>query len=184
MGGIQVQIVAQRVDLAGIITWGTGIQPWGVYMTANFPMRSMFNPSASIKTDAAELSDLRKIVARALILEQSLEQIEREDPEIFERFAAGFGSMDGFGGRSLKFHREVDKAPNREAWADYDGDLLALHGGYGWVATEADHRLAVDLVMKDGEGTAVFEVLPGVDHGWTAHDTLEASFAAFFFRKA
>ena len=180
MGGIQVPLVAREVDLAGIITWGTVVQPWGDYMITNFPMRSMLDTQASITEDAIELSDLRKIMARALILEQSPEQIEREDPETYARYIQEFGALDGFGGRSLAFHREVDNAPTPQAWEDYDGALLAMHGEYDWVGTMADHRLATALVTKDGEGSAQFEVVPGVDHGWTAHDTLDASFRAPF----
>lgn len=180
MGGIQVPLVAQKVEMAGIVTWGTVVQPWGDYMITNFPMRTMIDKAASTKEDAQELIDLRRIMARALILEQSPARIEREDPETFARFTEEFGAIDGFGGRSLKFHQEVDKAPTPQAWEAFDGALLSMHGGYDWVATEADHRLAGSLVTKNGNGSAEFEIVPQVDHGWTAHDTLEESFRAPF----
>lgn len=179
MGGIQAPLVSETVDLAGIITWGTGVSPWFAYITENFRMRAMMQGQDAQSGD--EFLRLVRSIWADLILEgQTAPEVRENRPEDVALFESQMGSLDFFAGRHFTFHQEIDAANNWAAWQQFDGRLLALQGEFDWVASEHDHRMAVEIVNAANPGHAVFEIIPGLDHGFTAHANRAGSFANAF----
>lgn len=176
MGGIQAPLVAQTTRLKGIVTWGTVVMPWYDYLLASFRRRAVREnaPAAGIETT---MRAWRAVLAAAYVDGKSAAEIAAEMPETMKVFEQTAGPLEGFGGRSLKFGVECDKAGVTAGWQAYEGALLALHGEYDWVAEDYDHRLAADIVNAKNPGSASFEVLKGLDHGLTRHATLADSFS-------
>ena len=166
LGGVQAPLLAREVDLAGIVTWGTGVQPWFDYIITNFRMREWREPTADPQLSHDHFATVREVLARALVLGQSVEEIRQARPEQMAAFEAAYGPLDGFAGRSLAFHREIDAAPVRPAWEAFDGALLALHGEQDVIATRTDHQWAAEIVNRNHPGSARFEVLDDLTHGW------------------
>jgi len=179
MGGIQAPLIAKQADLAGIVTWGTGVSPWFDYLATNFRMRAVIQGQPAAQSDPA-LRNMRLILADLLIDEMSPAEVREARPEAAAAFETSFGPMDRFAGRHITFHQELDEADIWGAWQVFDGRLLAVHGAFDWVASEHDHRLAVEAVNLNRPGDAEFLITPGLDHAMTSHGTLADSFAAPF----
>jgi hypothetical protein len=179
MGGIQAPLIDDAGDFDGIVTWGTGATPWFDYIATNFRMRAIIQGQPAAEAEPG-LRLLRSMMADLLIDGQSPEDIRAARPEEAASFESSFGSLERFAGRHYTFHQELDRADVWSAWQGFDGQLLAVHGSFDWVATEADHRLAVEAVNRNGQGSGEFVIVPGLDHAMTAHETLADSFANTF----
>jgi hypothetical protein len=176
MGGIQVPMVAQTVDMDAIVTWGTGVEPWGDYIVGNFRRRAMIRGDDAVEGDA--FYRLHYTVMHHLLAEgRTPEDIRTLMPDEMAAYEAAFGDVTYFAGRHYRFHQELHAANGWGAWQDFGGRLLALHGEYDWIAGEDDHRRIVGIVNRTETGDAQFEILPGLDHILTRHADLPASFA-------
>jgi len=183
MGGIQAPLVAQQSPVKGIVTWGTGVQPWFDYIATNFRERFHMQNQPPAVIDQV-MRTVRDYMARLIILGQTPEEILAEVPALHGAMEASFGpgSATTFAGRHYTFHQEIDKHDIGTAWAAFGaskGNAAIVHGEYDWVATERDHKLAADIVNRTG-GAAVWIMLEGLDHGFTKHETLADSFANAF----
>ena len=179
MGGIQAPLVARDTDVAGIVTWGTGVSPWFDYIATNFRMRAVIQGQPAAEAEAG-LRNLRLILSDLLIDEMSPDEVRALRPDAAQVFEASFGSMERFAGRHISFHQEIDDAPIWQAWQAFEGDLLALQGEFDWVASAHDHALAVEAVNLTTPGSGEFVIVEGLDHAMTAHETLADSFANTF----
>lgn len=179
MGGVQAPLIAEKVKFRGIVTWGTVVMPWYDYLLASFRRRTVLQGEDPIQAEVM-LRMWRKVLAAAYVDGLSRAEIEQRMPEDLKAFEESAGSLDAFGGRSLKFAQQCDKANLHAAWRAFGGDLLSLHGEYDWVAEEYDHRLAAFIVNQSRPGAAAFEIVPGTDHGHTRHESLADSFANAF----
>ena len=61
------------------------------------------------------------------------------------------------------------------AWSSVDARVLVLRGEFDETASDADHARIAALVNARRPGAATYRELPGLDHGWTRHDTMEES---------
>jgi hypothetical protein len=179
MGGIQAPLIDAAGDFAGIVTWGTGATPWFDYIATNFRMRAIIQGQPAAQAEPG-IRLLRSMMADLLIDGSSPDEIRAARPEDVATFESSFGSLERFAGRHYSFHQELDRAEVWSAWQGFDGQLLAVQGEFDWVASEADHRLAVEAVNRNGQGSAEFVIVPGLDHAMTAHATLADSFANTF----
>jgi hypothetical protein len=181
LGGVQAPVLAQDVETAGIITWGTVVQPWGDYIVTNFRMRDMI--SGADPAQAEPLLRATRIVMTAMLtMGQTPDEVRSSHPEAVAQFDEAYGqdALVNFGGRHFSFHQEIDRVDSFGAWAAFGGRLMAVQGEHDWVGSEHDHRLAVDIVNVRRPGAAEFVVLPGEDHLFTRHENRAASFANTF----
>jgi hypothetical protein len=65
----------------------------------------------------------------------------------------------------------------RSAWEKVATRVLVLHGGYDVdpQVNRAAHEAVAAFVNRTRPGSAEFRELPGLDHCWTRHPSLEAS---------
>ncbi len=180
MGGIQAPLVAEAHPLAGIITFGTGVQPWFEYTVNNFRERWLMQGQDPAQIDTT-MRLWRRYFALMLILERTPAQIAAEDPDTVAALRPILGEdLDRFAGRHYSFHQELDNQALATAWGAFAGNVLSVHGEYDWVASQADHAVIPRLVARHGGGTGEFVILDGMDHGFTTHESLEASFENAF----
>lgn len=180
MGGYQFPLVADAVDFAGAITWGSGVEPWADYLITNFRDRAMLRPVATPDQHDEALRAQRGVIGALIIEGRDPDAVREAMPEAAALTEQQMGPLERFAGRGLTFHREIDAAALWPAWERYDGRLLSLHGEYDWIATESDHAMAARILNRTRPGSARFEILEGLDHGFTRHDDLESSFARLF----
>lgn len=180
LGAFQAPLVAESAPTAGIITWGGGVSSWYAYTLTTFHRRDIISGEDPAQSRAA-FDAWRKVLAAMMLSDKSLDQVKREMPAEFaavEQWAGG--DLAHFAGRAWAFHREIDKAPIVRAWNAYKGKLLSLHGEFDWVSEQHDHALASTIVNRNRPGDALFEIVPGNDHGATKHKTIAESFAKPF----
>jgi dienelactone hydrolase len=80
-------------------------------------------------------------------------------------------------GRSGRFFEEFAAVSLPEAWAKTATRVQVLHGEYDidtYVNSEGHEQIAA-IVNGSGTGSAQYRELPGLDHCWTRHPSLEAS---------
>ncbi len=180
MGGIQAPLVSLEQELAGIVTFGTGVQPWFDYTVNNFRERWILQGQDPQQIDTT-MRLWRRYFARLLILGETPEQIAQAEPELVEALKPLLGEdLSRFAGRHYTFHQELDNRDLATAWGRFQGHVLSVHGEFDWVASESDHRMIKEIVKRHGAGETLFVVLDGMDHGFTTHETLEASFENAF----
>lgn len=177
LGGLQAPLVAESVAPAGIVTWGAGVTFWHDYLLTTFQRRAILQ--GEVPDENVWHGRHWRRVLTALMDGKSVEEVTKLYPDSVAAVAAGVGDLSRFAERSWTFHREIDRAPIVRGWNAFGGKLLALHGEYDWVSERHDHRLAVDIVNRKHPSNAVFEIIPGDDHAFTEHKTLDDSFAKF-----
>lgn len=178
MGGLQAPLIAEETKFAGIVTWGTVLMPWYDYMIASFRRRAALEGADPVENEKL-MRAWRLVLAEAFVLGKSKDEIAAAHPEAYALVTENYGDLDQFGGRSLQFSIETDKANCFAAWNSYRGRALLLHGGFDWVAEGYDHELAAIVMNRNVPGSATFEVIPGLDHGMVRHESLADSFAKF-----
>jgi hypothetical protein len=179
MGGYQVPLIADAAKLKGIVTWGTVVMPWADYVQASFRRRTLLEGQSMAEMDPV-FRAWRKVGAAIFVDGKSRAEVQAAMPDVLAQVEAWAGNIDEFGSRSVLFAQEADRANVGAAWQAYDGTLLSLHGQYDWVAEDYDHALAAHILNLKKPGSASFEILPGLDHGLTRHETLADSFARPF----
>ena len=180
MGGYQFPLIAEAVDFAGVITWGAGVEPWADYLIGNFRERAIMRPVVSPEQHEAGLRAMRRIVHALIIEGQQPDELRETMPQATALAEQQLGPLEAFAGRALDFHREADQAELWPAWTRYEGELLVLHGEYDWISTASDHAKAAEILNRMRPGSASVELLEGLDHGFTHHDSLEDSFTRLF----
>ena len=81
-----------------------------------------------------------------------------------------------YAGRSARFFEEFEKVDVEGAWAKSGTRVQVLHGEYDIdpATSSAPVRIA-SLVNNSAGGSARYRELPGLDHCWTRHASLDAS---------
>jgi dienelactone hydrolase len=78
-------------------------------------------------------------------------------------------------GRSDRFFRELASVDVAGAWSSVSSRVLVLRGEFDEVAVAADHERIAALVNARHPGRATHVELPGLDHCWTRHASMEES---------
>jgi dienelactone hydrolase len=90
-----------------------------------------------------------------------------------------YGTLDvppsPYPGRSDRFFSELAPVDVAGAWSSVSSPVLALRGEFDETARAADHEHIASLVNARHPGRATHVELPGLDHCWTRHDSMEAS---------
>jgi dienelactone hydrolase len=90
-----------------------------------------------------------------------------------------YGTLAGppspYPGRSERFFQEFAEVNVAEAWAKSATRVQVLHGQYDTETNSSGHERIAAIVNRSGAGSAQYRELPGLDHCWTRHASLEAS---------
>jgi dienelactone hydrolase len=92
-----------------------------------------------------------------------------------------YGTLAGppppYPGRSERFFREFASVDVQAAWEKVGTRVLVLHGEYdvGPEVNRSAHEQVAAFVNRATPGAAEFRELPGLDHCWSRHPSLDAS---------
>jgi dienelactone hydrolase len=90
-----------------------------------------------------------------------------------------YGTLDEppspYPGRSDRFFSEIARVNVAGAWSAVSSRVLALRGEFDETTSAADHEHIASLVNARHPGRATHVELPGLDHCWTRHESMEAS---------
>lgn len=78
-------------------------------------------------------------------------------------------------GRSERFFREFATVDVHAAWSAVSARVLVLHGEFDETVALIDDTRIAPWVNASRPGAATHRVLPGLDHCWTRHPSMEAS---------
>ena len=178
MGGIMAPLLAAEREVAGVAVWGTGISNWMEYLIENRRRQGVLFGQDRAAVEA--LTPLfNRFVAEMCVQGRTPEEMAREDGAFGAALGIGEGAT-GYAGRHARFHRELASRDLFAAWASFDAPVLVMHGEFDWVAFREESELIVSFVNGIGVGRAEFISVPGADHGFTTHGSLEASVANAF----
>jgi len=90
-----------------------------------------------------------------------------------------YGSLDHtpseYPGRSARFFQEFAGVDVEGAWRKVTTRVQTLHGEYDEGTARSAHEHIAAIVNQSRPGAAEFHELPGLDHCWSRHASLEAS---------
>lgn len=128
--------------------------------------------------DCVEASTRRQAILRGASPEdgERAARLERED---LERAIGDPGALAMIGGRGAAFHRELERANLAQAWADVKCPVLVLRGEFDWVVGEEEQAAIARIVNERRPGCAEIQMIPGVDHLMTRHESLGESLRSY-----
>ncbi len=175
MGGVMAPYMMKQVGIRGAIVYGTLARTWLEYTLENH--RRQLTLSGASEGDVSE-SVLRetRIEAMMLVDKMTLGEIWAKYPELKED--SPMFEPTRMYSRHMSFFHQLQDLNLARAWEEVDGYVLAIHGEYDWVTARKDHDLIAAIVNKSHPGRATSMTLPKCDHGFTAHDSLQASLVA------
>ena len=113
----------------------------------------------------------------SLILREGFdaERLASERPDIAGCLAAVDLKGSTLHGRSLAYFREIERVNIEAAFRRVRSPVLALQGENDWVVADNDLDRIASFCEAAGDAAAC--LLPGVDHDFQQHPSLEASYA-------
>jgi dienelactone hydrolase len=179
MGGVMAPLVAPAKEVAGIVVFGTGVRPWAEYMVTNSRRQLIMSGMKHGQVD--ELMRMHEKIHHLTLVEKwSLEKVRNERPELKGTLSQMYADGAHYGTRCLQFFQELQDCNLPAAWERVEAPVLAIHGEYDWVSSEADHRYIADIVSSAARGRGRFVSLAKTFHGFDRHESLEASQRAPF----
>jgi hypothetical protein len=82
--------------------------------------------------------------------------------------------------RSLQYFREVNDENLARSWASLNLPVLAMIGEFDIRTTQFEHEYLAAIVNAQHPGKASWQVLPKLDHGFVAHQSLDDAVANEF----
>ncbi|MEM6476441.1 MAG: prolyl oligopeptidase family serine peptidase [Pseudomonadota bacterium] len=179
MGGQTAPLIARDRKVKGIITYGIHAKPWFEFMidiTRAQAERLGMDPVTANKETATVIPFLYDLMIE-----------KKEWSYLKANHKAGlsvgvFRGEEGYlNGRYYTFWASLNDAAFIDAWADFDGKVLALYGEYdiASISAEGAQRIARTVnYHKPGHATA--QIVPKTGHGFA---TLDASFEDYLSRR-
>lgn len=175
MGGVMAPLLAGEIPVRGSIVFGTAVRTWLEYQLENMRRQLRLAGASEVAINDALLREARQ-AAVVLIEKQTLAQVWSRYPDLAP--ASPGVSPDHIFTRHVSFFHQLQDINLARAWHDSTGHVLAVYGEYDWVTSQDDHDLIAQIVNARSPGTARSVVLPKMDHAFTVHPSLQASYRA------
>ncbi|CCE08290.1 putative Pdz domain (Also known as dhr or glgf) protein [Bradyrhizobium sp. STM 3843] len=181
-GGWIGPLVAMQEPVKGIAVYGTVVRPFMEYLIEN----RRRNVWLRTHPDLAELEDEQRQYASLLhyVLIERLSAAEAiaKHPELTpvtkKVFLQDFDHL--FDERSLQYYRELNDENVARSWASLNLPVLAMIGEFDIRTTQFDHEYLAAIVNAQHPGRASWQVVPKLDHGFVAHQSLDDGVANEF----
>jgi photosystem II stability/assembly factor-like uncharacterized protein/pimeloyl-ACP methyl ester carboxylesterase len=178
MGGVLAPYLSAAVPVRGTIVYGTLVRTWFEYQLENVRRQSALQPGVS----EADITDAvlaeAKLGATVLVDKKTLGDAWERWPELRQPSQGIMLDENHMSTRGMAFFHQLQDLNLARAWQRSTGSVLAIYGEYDWVTAREDHEKIAAIVnaRTPGAGTAI--VMPRADHGFTTHESLQASVAA------
>lgn len=174
MGGLIAPLIAKKVRTRGIITYGSVVKPWFEYMVDNFRSQSeLFGMDPRTIQRDARLGI--PFFYDLMIEKRPWSDIVSKHAEAIDAGLIPIAGEKMFG-RHYTFWATLNDPDLVEAWANYEGKVLAIHGSYDIeaISPEAAKRTA-RIVNTYHPQNARFLILDQAEHTFARVDgTFEA----------
>jgi esterase/lipase len=176
-GGVFAPFVAQDKKVAGIAVYGTHARTWLEYELEN-TRRQMTVLNEKPGDVNERLQHLAEFQSMLLLRKMTPGEIFTAKPEL--KFEALLMDDTHQYGRHAKFFHELQERNIAKAWQDCtDLNVLAMHGEYDWVSSPEDAELIARIASTSPKGRGEMQMLDGLDHGMTRHESLADSVTKF-----
>jgi pimeloyl-ACP methyl ester carboxylesterase len=181
-GGWVGPLVAMQEPVKGIAVYGTVVRPFMEYLIENrrrFAWRKAHPDLAKLEDEQRQYASLLHDV---LIENLSAQEAVAKRPELAsvakKVFPQDFDHLSDE--RSLQYFRELNDENVARDWASLNLPVLAMFGEFDIRTTQFDHEYIAAIVNAQHPGKASWQVLPKLDHGFVAHQSLDDSVANEF----
>jgi pimeloyl-ACP methyl ester carboxylesterase len=171
-GGGFAPLVAEGAPVAGYIASGGWSRTWLEHMMFHERLRLTLSgrPPAEVNAAMRGYADFyslylngKKTPVEVLAMRPELQPLWYDEPE--HQY-----------GRPARFYQQLQDLNLAEAWSKISSPTLAIHGELDWIMAGEDHRLIASLVNKNRPGAGKFVNIPGMDHFYMKHESMQASF--------
>jgi pimeloyl-ACP methyl ester carboxylesterase len=176
MGGVMAPLLARDDDVRGIAVYGTIAKNFLEYLVENRRRQAPRNGEGPLTTERRQRV-YTEFMVRFLIDGRTPGEIWEAYPHLVD--AVAHTDETHFFGRHASFFHQLHATPIVEAWSHVDAFVLAIHGEYDWVSARDDHERIAVVVNAAHPGRGRFVGLTGLDHAFTAHESLEASYRSY-----
>lgn len=178
MGGVMAPYLAAGGTVRGSMVYGTIVRSWFEYQLENVRRQTALQPGITeAQVTDAVLAEARSS-AMVLIDKKTLGDVWARWPELRQPTRGTILDENHQSTRHMSFFHQLQDLNLARAWEESRGAVLAIWGEYDWVTAKQDHETIAEIVNRRTPGAGSVLVMPGADHAFTTHDTLEASVAA------
>jgi hypothetical protein len=175
MGGVMAPYLMDEGKVRGAVVYGTAVRTWFEYALEN-TRRQMALSGASPEQINEILQAQAKLNAMVLLEKKTLGDFWAKYPQYKEENPMMTATT--MWGRHVEFFHQLQDLNLAQAWKEASGSVLAIHGEYDWVTSKIEHDEIAQIVNTRTAGAGTSMQLSQADHGFTTHDTLEASLTA------
>ena len=170
MGGVMAPFLASDEAVLGVAVYGTIFENFLGYMSQNIRRQADRNGLRG------ERAILREQAYWTRLLEDHMTpgEVAERHPDLARSAPPGTDDTHLYG-RHVSFFHQLQALSLEDAWAEASSDVLAIHGEYDWISASDDHAAIAEVVRVAG-GSGRYVQLPGLDHTFTRHDSLEDSY--------
>lgn len=174
LGGLVAPLLAQKHELKGLSVYGSVVEPWYDYLLKIFGEQALL-----FGTDADTAANNKKLIQPLLHAwlksDRSWSDIEA-DPQFAAAFAAGLLPHigDQVFNRHHSFFKDLNQHDFKQAWAEYSGAVLAMHGEYDIQAINANWLGDIAAAAPQ----AVTQIIPKSEHSLLRYESREALMTA------
>jgi len=177
LGGVTAPLIAAKHPVAGIATYGAVAKPWYEYMLDVYRDQNLRIGDPPIYVDNGA-RNATKFYYDLMVAKKPWTEILEAHAEAIQ---AGVAPISGeyLFNRHHRFWSTLNDVNLAQAWADYDGDALAIYGSYDIQAINSEAaEMTVRLVKAYPPGAATSLILENAEHGLGRFDGSFADYVA------
>lgn len=181
-GGWVGPLVAMQEPVKGIAVYGTVVRPFMEYLIENRRRNVWLRNHPDLAKLEDEQRQYASLLHYVLIEKLSAPEAIAKHPELApvakKVFPQDFNHL--LDERSLQYFRELNDENVARSWASLNLPVLAMIGEFDIRTTQFDHEYLAAIVNAQHPGKASWQVLPKLDHGFVAHQSLDDGVANEF----
>jgi pimeloyl-ACP methyl ester carboxylesterase len=181
-GGWIGPLVALQEPVKGIAVYGTVVRPFMEYLIENrrrFVWRKTHPDLAKLEDEQRQYASLlHDVLIEKLSAPEAIAKHPELAPVSKKVFLQDFDHL--FNERSLQYYRELNDENVARSWASLNLPVLAMIGEFDIRTTQFEHEYLAAIVNAQHPDRASWQVIPKLDHGFVAHETLDDGVANEF----
>ncbi|MEP1306451.1 MAG: alpha/beta hydrolase [Balneola sp.] len=173
MGSAIAPYLANKYNLAGVISDGTFFKTWYEHM--------LEIERRILKIEGKSQAEILKLFNEVyiplyhgmLIEKKSFEEIIEENPTYATHHRQGLNHMYG---RSMKYYHQVQDFNFAKEWETIKVPVRIRWGTNDWIMSEFDNDMIIEVLKSSGHEDHELYKYPGLDHWSTIHPDYSSSF--------
>ncbi|MEM1336289.1 MAG: alpha/beta fold hydrolase [Bacteroidota bacterium] len=173
MGSALAPLLANRFDLAGVISDGTFFKTWYEHMLEiERRIRQMSGDDES--TIVKKMNEAYIPLYYGMLIEKkSYQEVVEANPVLKDY---NYHSPRHMYGRPVEYYHQLQDLDLAGEWEKIKVPVRILYGANDWIMSEFDNRMIIDVLQRNGHQDHELLIYPGLDHWNTIHETPKDSF--------